>query len=212
MYVRIVGRCVIALALAAMVLGAKCPGIPESRDITITVVTDNSLEMEFPAEGSLNVHAGYDIMDEDDLMEIRDQIEEVGMDPELLRWIKVSKVEYGVVEYREPEENRRIVDATVSVSRPGGEEKVLIEGLSADVYPLLGELETAPINAEGVSFMNEVLDDILEALRTGVTSGFLVEGDVEGTSEPTGRPTDFTWRVVVHYQIAGGVATESPEF
>lgn len=205
-----VGRYVIFLAMAVTLMGAKCPGIPDSHDIVITVVTSEAIEMEFPAEGGLNAEAGSEIID---VAEIREEIEEAGIEIDLIQDIKVSAVEYGLVEYNEAFTDRRIIDAQVTVKRSdGGPSAVFIDDLDVDVFPLLGKLVPAPINGAGVEFINELLDDVLAALRAGTSADFQVIGTVSGVSDPPGRYTDFVWRVVIHYQIAGGFPTESPDF
>lgn len=210
MYKKTIVRCVITLALAVMLMGAKCPGIPKSHDIELTVVTSEVIEMPFEARGSINFEAGIEIID---VGELRDQIEDAGIEIDLVRDIKVSSVEYGATAYNEPETDRQIVNAQVTVKRTDtGPSAVLIDDLDAMVYPLLGSLVPAPIDESGVNFINDLLDDVLVALKAGASADFQVIGAVTGESQPTGRTTNFDWRVRIHYQISGGYPTESPDF
>ena len=210
MYKRLIARCVITLALAVLLMGAKCPGIPETHDIELTVVTEDIIEMSFLARGSINYEASAEIIDVGDL---REQIDDAGIDLEDLEDISVSLIEYGVTAYNEPATDRQIVDADVTVKRTdGGPSSVLINDLDAMVYPLLGKLEPAPLDKAGVDFINDLLDDVLAALKAGDSQDFQVIGAVEGVSEPTGRTTNFDWRVVIHYQITGKIKVESVKF
>lgn len=210
MYKTLIARCVITLALALLVMGAKCPGVPDTHEIFVTVVTEDLIEMEFLADGSINHEASAEIID---VADIREELDEAGIEPANIEDISVSMVEYGVTEYNEPVNDRAIVNAQVTVKRSdGGSSAVLIENLNAQVYPLLNKLVPAPIEAAGVNFINDLLDDVVAALQGSGSGDFQVIGAVSGDSEPTGRTTDFKWRVVIRYQIAGKIEVDSVEF
>jgi hypothetical protein len=210
MYKTLIARCVITLALAVLLMGAKCPAVPETNDIVLTVVTEDLIEISFQARGSLNYEASAEIIS---VEEVREQIEAADIDLEDIDDISVSLVEYGVTAYNEVPTDREIVDAVVTVSRnDGGASSVLINNLDAMVYPLLGQLEPAPIDSAGVSFINDLLDDVLAAVKAGGSQDFDIIGAVTGDSEPTARETSFDWRLVIHYQITGTIEVESVQF
>jgi len=139
-----ISRVAMGLAAAAVLMGAKCPGIPKSHEINLTIVTSDAIELEFPARGGINVEASSEVID---VGALRDQIEDAGIDLDGVESIAVSSVTYGVTAYNETETDRRMVDARVTLRRSEtGPEFVLIDELSVDVYPLLGELVPAPIH------------------------------------------------------------------
>lgn len=198
------------LALAALVMGAKCPKIPETHEVNITLVTEDFFELTFQARGSMNIDSNTAVID---IEELRLDLEDAGIEIELIRTIKVSKVEYGTVEYNEDVTDREIVNADVSVKRTdNATSAVIVSGLSVEVHPLLGLLEPVPTEAAGIAFVNDLMSDVVDALKHGGVSSFVVVGASSGTSEPQDRPSDFDWRVRIHYQIAGGMPTDLPDF
>lgn len=210
MYKTIIARCVITLALAVLVMGAKCPGIPDTHKIDVTVVTQSEIEMSFLAEGSINVESSVEIIN---VGALREEIEDAGIDVENLEDIKVSLVKYGVIDYFEAETDRQIVNGQVTVKRTdGGPSAMLISGLNAMVYPLKGKLVPAPIDKSGIDLINDLLDDVLVALKSGGSSDFEVIGGITGQSEPQARETDFIWRVVIYYQVSGKIPVDSVKF
>ena len=207
-----VARCGVFLALAVLLMGAKCPGIPETPDINITIITEEYIELAFEARGDINVESSADSIS---VQELREDLEGAGIDVSQVEEILVSSVEYGVTFYDEGPGNtdRRIVDADVTVTRrDDATSALLIDDLSVDVYPLLGMLAPVPIEPGGVAFINELLADLLAALKGGGDPYFVVVGEVSGVSEPTERTTNFDWRIRIYYQIAGVFPTESVTF
>jgi hypothetical protein len=203
------------LAVIVALMGAKCPGIPDTKDVTVVIVTEEQLELEFIAEGSINVDSDVATISASD---IRDDLLDLGLtqeDIEAIESITVKAVEYGVVEYREDVTDREIVDGRVVVRRldAPADSAVLISDFDQEVYPLLGDLVPAPVEPGGIDWINDLLVDVLAAVKdeTGASS-FDVQGTGSGRSEPQGRETDFTWRLVISYQIPSGFPTEVVDF
>lgn len=207
-----IARIGIFLALAVIVMGAKCPKIPKTHEINITMVTEEFIELTFEARGSMNVDSSTEVIDID---ELREDLEDADIEIDLISAIRVSKVEYGTVYYYEGAGNtdREIVDAQVTVKRPDeGTSAVLVSGLNVEVYPLVGLLAPVPVQPGGIAYINDLLADVLVALQSGGPSGFAVYGSSSGTSTPTGRSSNFDWRIRIYYQIAGGMPTDVPDF
>jgi hypothetical protein len=205
-----VARIGIFLALAIIVMGAKCPKIPDTHEINITLVTEESIEITFEARGSMNVDSNVAFINID---ELRQDLEDAEIRTDLITAIRVSKVEYGVVAYNEEGTDRQIVGAEVTLKRPDeGTSAVLVSGLDAEVYPKLGKLVPVPTQPGGIAYINDLLADVLDAIQSGGTSGLAVYGTSSGTSEPTDRASNFDWRVRIYYQIAGGMPTDVPDF
>jgi hypothetical protein len=205
-----VARIGIFLALAIIVMGAKCPKIPDTHEINITLVTEESIEITFEARGSMNVDSNVAFINID---ELRQDLEDAEIRTDLITAIRVSKVEYGVVAYNEEGTDRQIVGAEVTLKRPDeGTSAVLVSGLDAEVYPKLGKLVPVPTQPGGIAYINDLLADVLDAIQSGGTSGLAVYGTSSGTSEPTDRASNFDWRIRIYYQIAGGMPTDVPDF
>ncbi len=203
-------RILMYLALGVLLLGAKCPGVPDTEDIEMTLVTEEYIEFTFQARGSLNVDSGTEIIDVDDL---RQKLADAGVEVGMVDTIRVSSVQYGTVAYNEPATDREIVGASVTVERSDlGTSAVLISNYSEMVYPLLGILKPAPISQAGIDFLNDLMADLLAALKNYSVSSFEVSGSSAGVSEPQARYTNFDWRLRIYYHVSGRFVVTSPRF
>ncbi|MBU1701106.1 MAG: hypothetical protein KJ970_02975 [Candidatus Eisenbacteria bacterium] len=188
--------------LSFMLQGAKCPGIPETEKIEITVVTEQFVELKFLARGDINVHSDIQYIDVDQL---RQDIDDLGIEIDKVDTLRVSAVEYGTVAYYEPAQDRAITNGNVTVIRTDTQaQALLVSNFNMSVYPLLGQLAPAPIVAGGIDFINDLLADLLTALQNGTNPTLGVEGIVTGSSEPSGRESNFDWRMRIYFQIPGG--------
>ena len=187
---------------------AECPSFPEMEEVEVTVVVDEFIELNFEARGGINVHSDTHVID---VEELRDQIEEAGFEIDAIDSAHVSAVLYGVTAYYETLTDREIQDAVVIVIREDTQEsETLIDEFDAAVYPLLGELVSAPIEEGGIDFVNELLADLLAALQNHSVSTFEVSGSVSGISVPQERETSFDWRLRIYFQVVGRVVVERP--
>jgi len=190
--------------------GAKCPGIPEMEDVSVTAVAEEYVDLEFEARGSINAESDVVTIDIDDL---REELEDNDIDVGTIDTVVVHSILYGVTAYNEAETDRSIVNGRLELTRLDTDESaVLFDDVDVAVHPLLGELVAPPLAPGGVGFLNELMGDVLEALHTGTPSEFAVTGAVSGQSEPTERETNFDWRVRIYYQVAGEVEVERPSF
>lgn len=198
------------LALFVLLQGAKCPSIPSTKQVKMTVVAQNYVEFTFHAQGSLNYHSGEEAID---INELREDLEDAGVELADVDSVIISQVLYGVTVYRETETDREIVDGSVTLSRTDeSSSATIIDNVDQEVYPLLGELVPAPLAPGGVDYINDLLADVLQAIKYGGPSEFVVSADAAGVSEPTGRYTDFDWRVRIYYHVVGRADVEVPDF
>jgi hypothetical protein len=190
--------------------GAKCPQIPEMETVEVTAVAEEYVEMEFVAEGSINYHQDEVTID---VLELLSDLEEADIEVDQIDTVLVHAILYGVTVCDECEQytDRRIVDGHLEVTRKDTQESaVIFDNVDVDVCPLIGELVPAPIEPGAADFINELLADVLVALKTGSPSTFELEADVSGLSEPQERDTNFDWRVRIVYQVKGRVEVERP--
>jgi hypothetical protein len=198
------------LALAALVMGAKCPKIPDTHDINVILVTEDYFEVLFEARGSLNIDSSFETID---IIQLRDDLEDAGMETDLIEKIRVAKVEYGTVDYYEGVNDRRIVGAQVSIERlDTGASAVIADNVNVDVHPLLGLLVPVPTETAGIAFVNELMADVVDAIKHGGVTEFVVQGHSSGTSTPTTRTSNFDWKVRVYYHVSGGMEVEVPKY
>jgi len=188
--------------------GAKCPQIPEMETVEITAVAEEYVEMEFVAEGSINYHQDDVTID---VLELLSDLEEADIEVDQIDTVLVHAILYGVTVYGEEPTDRRIVDGHLEVTREDTDETaVIFDNVDVDVYPLLGELVPAPIEPGAADFINDLLADVLVALKTGTPATFELDAEVSGVSEPQARDTHFQWRVRILYQVVGRVEVERP--
>jgi len=197
------------IALGLLVLGAKCPGVPDTEEVEMTLVTEEYIEFTFPARGGINVDEGTATID---VADIRQQLEDAGVHVEDVDTIRVASVLYGVVAYNETETDREIVNGVVNVWRGSETPVALIDGFSAEVYPLLGRLVPAPIDPAGIDYLNLFMADLLAALQNYTVSSFTISASASGVSEPEARYTNFDWRVRVNYHVSGHFTVDAPRF
>lgn len=210
MRTRTLARLGIYAALFVVLQGAQCPSIPSTKQVKMTIVAQNYIEFTFLAQGDLNYHAGSETIDIEDL---RQDLDDAGVELADVDSVLISQVLYGVTAYRETETDREIVDGTVTLSRTDESTSATIfQSVDQPVYPLLGELVPAPLAPGGVDYINDLLADVLNAIKYGGPSEFVVSADASGTSEPQGRETDFDWRVRIYYQVIGRADVEVPDF
>ncbi len=207
-------RLALFAALLIVLQGAKCPSIPEMKTVDIAVVAEQTIELEFEARGGINAESDVVTIN---IEELRDDLEDADIEIDDIDTVVVHAVSYGVTAYYEGNTgdlaNRRIEDGNLTVTRlDAAESHEIFHDVNVNVYPLLGELVPAPVEPGGIAFLNELLADVLQALKTGGTEGFDLQGTVSGVSTPMGRDTNFDWRVVVRYQVKGTAEIERPEF
>ncbi|MBP6874494.1 MAG: hypothetical protein KBD56_00330 [Candidatus Eisenbacteria bacterium] len=203
-------RLALFAALLIVLQGAKCPSVPEMKTVDIAVVAEQTVELEFLARGGINAESDVVTIN---IEELRDDLEDADIEIDDIDTVVVHAISYGVTAYGEDVYDRRIEDGNLTVTRlDTAESHEIFHDVNVDVYPLLGELVPAPIEPGGIVFLNELLADVLQALKTGGTEGFDLQGTVSGVSTPEGRDTNFDWRVVVRYQVKGTAEIERPEF
>jgi len=203
---RLAIRLTLYAALFVLLQGAKCPTIPTTKEIDVSVITEEYIELEFLARGSINYHSDTETIDIDDL---RRELEDAGVDIAAVDTIVVSSVLYGVTAYNETPTDREIVDGMVTVTRTDTDSTaVIVSDADVEVYPLLGDLVPAPIEPDGIAFINDLLADVLDALKYSGPSEFSVFADVSGVSQPQGRETSFDWRLRIYYHVTGRMGVE----
>ncbi|MFH1143793.1 MAG: hypothetical protein V1774_04545 [Candidatus Eisenbacteria bacterium] len=203
-----------ALAVMLLVLqGAKCPQIPEMKTIELTAVSEQYVEFTFEARGTLNA-LNDEATAEISIDDLREDLEDADVDIEMVDTVLVHKILYGVTAYSEADTTRTIANGTLVVVREDTDEAATIfDDADEEVYSLLGELVAPPFTPEGIDFLNELMLDMLAAIKNPSFHGsFILTGTVTGQSLPLDRETNFDWRVRLYYQVAGRVEVERPEF
>jgi hypothetical protein len=196
------------LALGLLLLGAKCPGIPDTHEVNLTLVTEEFIEFTFSSHGSVNVDEDTESID---VADIRNDLLDAGVDLSRVDEIRVSAVDYGTVTYGESGAPPRVITGNVWIEYNSTTE-TLVDLASQNVPDLLGILVPAPIDEDGIDFLNLLMADVLDAIQTGSPATLQVTGGFDGVSTPTERETNFSWRVRFYFHISGQVVTDVPSF
>lgn len=198
-----------ALLPLALCLGAGCPLIPDIQEKIVELAVGGSTTAVFEAQGLINTIDETKTIDFADSLDIEQILDDAGVDVDSVISVNLAGVSYRV-KRPDPTATRRIEDATITISRGGGAATPLVTSFSEDVNSVTS-FKTAPLDAAGVTLINDLLADILDNLQNGTPIGptDLTYGLV-GNSVPGGVDTDFAWELKVDITIVGTVKVEVP--
>jgi len=197
------------LLLSLVFTGTKCPGVPETDNVMLSIPVEGQLRLDFEARGSINDKSGSETITTQELL---DDLEELEIDISDLDTLRVSRITFCVTRIDPSETDERTmtdVDVTVSRDNPP-ESRFLIMDFEAVVKDFLNVETDAPITPDGVAYINELLAEMLEALRNNNQKTITVTGAASGVSEPTEHETNFDWKVVIYYYVVGDLDVEIP--
>jgi hypothetical protein len=203
------GKVALYVALFVLLQGAKCPSIPQMKTVEMDLMTQQYVDLPFEARGGFNTASGSEMISVD---ELRDDLENADVEIAKVDTIVIAAIEIGVTGYHEPAPDRRITGGTVTLTRTDqGTSHVVCSNVNLDVFPLLDKLEPAPVDPAGIAFANDLLNDVLHALKFGGPSEFEVSATATGVSEPVDRETNFDWKIRIYYHVMGRREVEVPD-
>ena len=192
------------IALAGLSLGSGCPTVPKIEDRVVELALGSSTTLTLPAIGIVNV---YDQTGVEDLVadfDLNKALSDAGVDASDLKDIKLAGISYRVT-VPDPNAGRTIANATVTARRGLGAETALISSFTQNVDAVSG-WTTAPLSAAGVTLINGLLTDIMTVAKNGGSvASPTITYHVQGTSNPTGANTTFTWQLRLDLTIVGTV-------
>lgn len=197
-----------ALVAALAALNGGCLLIPQLKDRVVELAVTGSTTVEFHASGLINSFdetRSLDLRDEVDLQQILD---DAGIDVTNVTNIALSGVAYRI-SVADPEASREIVNGTVKVTRSGGSEQTLVTAFNAAAGAVT-DFTTATLDANGVTQLNNLLDEWLTELKGGAPANTAFSYHVSGDSFPSNVNTDFYWEVKVTISITGTVDVTVP--
>jgi len=199
------------LLLSLVFLGAKCPGIPDTKKIRLRVPVEDRVELHFLARGSINAKSGSEVISTES---IRKDLDDLDIDVNDVDTLRVSKITFCVTKIdpeESPDRTMTGVDVTVTRTDTGGS-ALLVDNFSAVVKDHLGIETAAPIVAGGIDWINDLLEEVLATLKSPTDKDFEVIGAAEGVSEPTEHETNFDWKVTIYFYISGDLEIETFDF
>ena len=196
-----------ALALLAST-STSCLLIPEIQDRVVELVISGSATTEWTSSGTLNNHDDQTTIDIRDFVDIRQSLEDAGVDIENVQRIAVAGMSYRTT-LPDPTAGRQIVNGQVSFQRSGGSEVPLVIDFTEDVNSVT-TFKTATLSAGGVTQVNALLADLLAELQGGPPANTVFTYHVTGQSVPGDVGTNFTWELKLDLNMVGTISVEVP--
>ncbi len=198
-------RMLLAAALAAIVLlpSTSCVLAPEIKDKIIELALGASHTAAFVSQGSVNNINETRTIDLAVDIDLPGLLDDAGVDISDVKDIRMSGAKYRVKRL-DPTPDRRIVNGTVTAQRGTGPVTAIVTNFSEDVNSVTS-FKTAPLDAAGVALINQILADLLTALKAGQQpTNMSITYTLTGQSTPS-APTDFEWELQLDVTIVGTV-------
>jgi hypothetical protein len=209
---RMRNRSTLAALGLTMLLGQGCLLLPEIEKRVVELAVGGSTTQEFVAAGELNVHDRRDTVDVSTAIDLPALLDNAGIDLSDVEDIKFAGAAYRVTQ-PDPTANREIQNGTVTIQRGlAGTETPLIDNFDVLVNdPANATFQAATLNTAGVALINQLLTDLLTALKAGLPpSNTIIVTHVNGTSVPGSVPTDFKYEIRLDVSIVGTVHVDVP--
>jgi len=187
--------------------------VPEIKDRIVELAVGSSTTAEFISLGSVNsidATSSVNVLSEFNLAQILD---DAGIDVSDAGKIAVSGVEYRI-KSADPDTDRVIVGATVTIARNGSGELPFISSFDTAAAEVT-DWKPAPLDpgGTGVAEINQMLRDILDALKLGTSPPSnltTLTYHVTGQVRPALSPTNFTWELKIKITVTGTVKVKVP--
>lgn len=209
----------LALALPLAVVANGCILIPEIEHRVVELAVGHAVVVPFDATGSLNVLDETKVVDVTGDVDLPRIFEDNGIDASDVKDVRLAGVAYRVVR---AESGRTITGGTVEIEpRPTPAPAAKIGSRILAFSPLVSSFDgsaenltgwiTVPLNSTGVAVVNGLLSELLTEAKGGaVAPNHFIAYHVQGTSNPTGVESDFTWEFRIQLTIVGTVRVDVP--
>jgi hypothetical protein len=195
--------CAVIVALT----GASCPLIPDIEEKVIELAVGGSTTVPFEARGIINDKGQVECFDLADSLDLAEILEDADIDS--VTAIALAGVAYRVTR-ADPNPDRTIANTTVLIRRePGGSDVPLVvnfEDTAGETY----DFRTANLDPAGVAVVNDMLEDLLDAVQNNQPAN--VSGCVTwmGQSLPLSEDTNFDWEIRIDVTITGTITLDLP--
>ncbi len=206
----------LALALTALTVQGGCIIIPEVKSKIVELVAAGSACDTLEAIGIINNHDDRSVIDLKSGIDIRQVLDDAGIDVDAVDSIAVFGVTYKTTQ-PDPQAGREIVNGNVTVQRgtvvggtftPSGAAVPIIQNFNVLVNSVTTDA-TAPLTAAGVALLNQILNECLQEAKGGpLATNTAIEYHVTGQSFPQDIATDFKWRICVAINMKGKVEVD----
>jgi hypothetical protein len=206
----------LALVLVALTVQGGCVIIPEVKSKIVELVASGTACDTLTAVGIVNDHDDFDVIDLKAGLDIRQTLEDAGIDVSDVDSIAVFGVTYKTTQ-PDPNGAREIVNGQVTATRgtlvgstfsPTGPEVLVITSFNQIVNAATTD-QTAPLSAAGITMLNQLLQACLAEAKGGppVTDS-AIQYHVTGQSLPMNVATNFKWRICVKVNMKGTVEVD----
>jgi flagellin-like hook-associated protein FlgL len=200
----------LVLALPLVLMNAGCILIPEIKERVVELAVGASTTVESHATGTTNVYDDTRTVDVKADVNLKDVLDENGVDVTDVKSIKLAGVSYRVTT---AQAGRTISGGTVTIGRGSSAvvpTHTLVTSFNASAASTTGWI-TVPLSADGVTQVNTLLDDLLKDVKGTPASNTVVTYRIQGTSNPGNVDTDFVWEFKLELSIIGSVKVKVPD-
>ena len=197
-----------ALCTALALTNIQCNWDALVTTTTVEQVSTVNLQVRFDVTEGNDQFADTVSVDVDDVLRLREEIEDAGGDPEDLVSLSISGALYRVTR-PDPCGCRRIENGRITVGRDGQDPAPLVADFEANVS-FITDPTPIPLRSEGVALLNEMLADLITALQTGVSSGETYTYVASGLSVPGCTTCDFEWELTVIVGMVLAIEVDLP--
>jgi hypothetical protein len=200
----------LVLALPLLLANAGCILIPEIKERTVELAVGGSTTVESHATGTTNVYDDTRTVDVKADVNLKDILDQNGVDASDVKSVKLSGVSYRVTT---PQTGRTINGGTVTIGR--GTSAVvpthaLVTSFNASAASKTDWI-TVPLSADGVTQLNTLLADLLKDVQGTPATNTVITYRIQGTSNPGNVDTDFVWEFKLELSIIGSVKVKVPD-
>lgn len=193
------------LLLCLGVMGAECPSIPTVEEKIVELVMGASLTAVFEARGIENVFGELQTVDLVEGIDLREILDNAGIDVNDVMGISLYGVSYRVVK-PDPTASRAIQNGQVMVGRGTTANIILVQNFNESPVNDVVDWKPAELHEDGVALINELLDEYLNAVRTGATlPAQKLSCLPSGQSTPSDVNTDFDWELRIDINVVGRI-------
>ena len=191
-------------ALGVFLMGTQCPSIPKIETRLIDLSLYATVIQQFDSLGEINEHHDDGTLDLNEEVDFAQVLDDADLDIEDVKQARLGGISVIRCLPFNDVPDREITGATITIQRGSGPVVTVVSGFSMVVNEVTDWETVVPDDEATADLINEMLEDIIVALRNGtVPPDMVVTWSVDGFSEPGDVETDFSWKVKLDIVLVG---------